>query len=85
MIIQAISQYQQLEKTYKASKMRPKAGNAVFSVPKPKDAFEPASKKNDIRQDLISTVRKKIRLGYYNSQTVLEDLSDSFAKAMNQA
>jgi hypothetical protein len=84
MFIHAINQYQQIEKTFKASKMKPNAGTAVFSVPTPKDSFEPVHKKNEVRQDLIGVVKKKISLGYYNSPSVLDQLSDSFAKAMNQ-
>jgi hypothetical protein len=85
MIINAITQYQQIEARYKASKVKPKTDNAVFSIPEPKDSFEPVRKKPEIREALVSAVKKKIRLGYYNSTSVLEDLSDSFAKAMNQA
>jgi hypothetical protein len=86
MNIQGINQYQKYEARYKASKERPDAHQSVFAIPR--DTFEPPSaahKKGDIREDLVTTVKKKIRLGYYSSETVLDDLSNSFAKALNAA
>jgi anti-sigma28 factor (negative regulator of flagellin synthesis) len=83
MIIQGINQYQKLEAKYKASKEKSRISRDSQVVPK--DSFEPSHKKLEIRQDLVSAVKKKIRLGYYSSETVLDDLSDSFAKALNAA
>jgi hypothetical protein len=83
MIIQGINQYRQLEASFKASKMKPKASTAVFTVPK--DKIEIAPKKPEIRESLVNNVRKKVDLGFYNSPSVIEQLSDSFAQAMNQA
>ena len=80
MVIQGILQYQQRETAYKAFK--PKPGTSRDPQRIPKDTFEPAHKKFEIRRDLVDTVKKKISRGYYNSETVLDDLSNSFAKAL---
>jgi hypothetical protein len=82
MIIQGINQYQKLEARFKASKEKQNTGSGKVM---PKDTFEPTRKKPEVRQDLINTVKNKIRLGYYSSETVLDDLSNSFAKALNTA
>jgi hypothetical protein len=83
MIIQGINQYQKLEAKYKASKLRPSSSQNAQAIPK--DTFEPTHKKITIREDLVNSVRNKIRLGYYSSETVLDDLSNSFAQALNTA
>ncbi len=83
MVIHGISQYQQNEANFKIARDRARSGTAVFSVPK--DKIEIAQKKPEIRQSLVTAVKKKIDLGFYNSSSVLEQLSDSFAQAMNQA
>ena len=76
-----------LEKSYKALKLKQKASQGYSANNlEPKDVYDKSdttSKSNEIRYDLIASIKKKIKLGYYNSQAVLEDLSDSFAKAMN--
>jgi hypothetical protein len=80
MMIQNINPYKQQGQP---SKVRPvKAGpNTPSFAQVLKDTYEPA--KPQIREDLVNAIKKKIHLGYYNSQTVLDDLSSSFAKAMN--
>jgi hypothetical protein len=83
MIIQGINQYQNLEAKYKASKGKPRISQDSKVVPK--DTFEPSHRKLEIRQDLVDAVKTKIRRGYYSSETVLDDLSNSFAKALNAA
>lgn len=47
------------------------------------DTYEPA--KPDDRKTLLASIKKKIQSGYYNSNEVVEDLSDSFAKAFDKA
>ncbi len=37
-----------------------------------------------IRLELLEKVRNKIKSGFYNSESVLDDLSQSFAKALDQ-
>jgi hypothetical protein len=63
-----------------------KAKDARDSFKKPlfkvADSFEPSDAPE--RKELILSVRKKIRTGYYNSEPVLEDLSHGFAKVLNQ-
>jgi len=83
MIIQGILQYQQREAAYKVLKTKPRTSPDPQSIPR--DTFEPAHKKPEIRQDLVDTVKRKISRGYYSSETVLDDLSNSFAKALNAA
>ena len=36
------------------------------------------------RSDFLKLVQQKMKKGYYNSETVLEDLSQSFAGAFNK-
>ncbi|HON10410.1 MAG TPA: hypothetical protein PLE24_06040 [Chitinispirillaceae bacterium] len=38
-----------------------------------------------IRTDLLEEIKKKIKSGFYNSESVLEDLSHGFAKTMDQS
>ena len=61
----------------------------VVSKAAPLDTYEPSDPgrqpaSSEIRGDLIQSVKKRIRSGYYNSKDVLDDLSNSFAKALNQ-
>jgi hypothetical protein len=48
------------------------------------DRLERPSPSFEARGDLIRTVKKRIQSGYYNSKDVLDDLSNSFAKALHQ-
>jgi hypothetical protein len=83
MNIQGINQYQRFEAKFKASKQGPKISQNAQTASR--DSFEPSHKKLEIREDLVNAVRRKIKLGYYRSETVLDDLSNSFAKALNAA
>jgi hypothetical protein len=80
MIIQAINQYQLNATGFKALKQKP---GPKAQTPVATDSFQAVLKKAEIREELLNTVKKKMQQGYYNSQTVLDDLSDSFAKAMS--
>ena len=53
-----------------------------MSTEAPKDTYE--SSQTEVRQDLLNTVKKRISTGFYGTEIVLDDLSDSFAKALNQ-
>jgi anti-sigma28 factor (negative regulator of flagellin synthesis) len=68
---------------FKAIKNRPKTTAGSQTVQQ--DSFEPSHKKPEIRQELVDTVKKKVEHGFYASEAVLDDLSDSFAKALNSA
>lgn len=48
-----------------------------------KDTYESSQKPRD-RKKLIADVKKRIQSGYYNSEEVTEDLSESFAKAFDK-
>jgi hypothetical protein len=39
---------------------------------------------DQVRVDLIRRVKARMRSGYYNTDEVVDDLSDSFAKAFDQ-
>jgi len=84
MIIHNITRYQSLDVRSRISKEKP-AFNAV-SQASPKDTYEPSSNRSpaQVREDLLTTIKKKINSGFYHSKDVLEELSDSFAKALNQ-
>ncbi len=40
--------------------------------------------KKSERSCLLETIKKRVQSGYYKSSEVIEDLSDSFAKAFDQ-
>jgi hypothetical protein len=85
MIIHAISQYQ--SSTPKAKSLPGKPGNNAVSKSAPMDTYESSrtgAQATGIREDLIKAVKKRIGSGFYNSRDVLEDLSNSFAKALQQ-
>lgn len=46
------------------------------------DSFQPSAAPE--RTELLSQVRKKIGSGYYNSDSVLDDLSHGFADVFNK-
>jgi len=90
MIINNITRYQSSDITSKEMGTKP-SGNVVSRTQKT-DSYEASSggeavsmtSSSNVRGDLIRTVKKRIGSGYYNSLDVLEDLSNSFAKALNQ-
>jgi hypothetical protein len=44
---------------------------------------KPDSPEDSARSELMKSVRQKIKTGYYNSESVLDDLSHGFASAVN--
>jgi hypothetical protein len=90
MIISTISRYQSSAIKSKAMETKP-SRNVISKTPKT-DTYEASScgetvsrpSSSNVRGDLIRTVKKRIGSGYYNSGEVLEDLSTSFAKVLNQ-
>jgi hypothetical protein len=89
MIISTITRYQSSDTTSKAMGTKPYKN--VVSKTLKADTYEASSggeamsrsSSSTMRGDLIRTVKKRIGSGYYNSGDVLEDLSTSFAKALN--
>jgi len=43
------------------------------------------SDSTDERANLLSTIRNRIKSGFYNSDSVLEDLGHGFAKVLDQS
>jgi hypothetical protein len=80
MRIQNIAQYQSSDIKSRISREKPRID--VVSKDMPKDTYE--SSQSVVREDLLNTIKKRISAGFYNTEIVLEDLSDSFAKALNQ-
>jgi len=80
MRIQNIAQYQSLDNKSRIPREKPRID--VVSKDMPKDTYE--SSQSVVREDLLNTIKKRISAGFYNTEIVLEDLSDSFAKALNQ-
>jgi hypothetical protein len=80
MHIQNIAHYQSVDIKSRISKEKPRMD--VMSKDLPKDTFEPSQ--SVAREDLLNTIKKRISAGFYNTEIVLDDLSDSFAKALNQ-
>jgi hypothetical protein len=70
--------------------METKPVRSHIAKPMPSDTFEASAdahgkdKSSEVREDLLKTVKKRIGAGFYNSTDVLEDLSNSFATALNQ-
>jgi hypothetical protein len=84
MIIQNIARYQSVDIKSRDLKEKPKVN--VVSREASQDTYEPSGEsKTEIREDLLRNVKKRVNTGFYHSKEVLEDLSDSFAKALNQA
>jgi anti-sigma28 factor (negative regulator of flagellin synthesis) len=83
--IQGKSYAAQTRKKRSAKKTAPlgKAGGAR----RRKDTVELSgtSEASKAREAHLAAIRKKIDGGFYNSGEVVEDLSDSFAKAFDQA
>jgi hypothetical protein len=92
MIINNNIRYQTIDFKSKVSSKKPTID--IVSKPGEKDSYEPSTLKSpekrsatyrpDIREDLISTVKKRINKGFYNSPEVLEDLGNSFANALQK-
>ncbi len=82
MNIQGIQNYKIFDTKLKLAKKKPVSTEMPHGK-RVEDTYEP-SKPTD-RKALLASIKKKIRSGYYNSQEVVEDLSDSFAKAFNKA
>jgi hypothetical protein len=92
MIISNISRYQSSDIKSKAMGTKPSRPIVSKTHKTKTDTYEASSvgeaiaqpSSSNVRGDLIQTVKKRIGSGYYNSGEVLEDLSTSFAKALNQ-
>ncbi len=89
MIIHAISRYQASDIKAREAAVKPYR-NQISKTP-PKDTYEASGadvrekvSASDVRKDLLKTVKRRIGTGFYNSKDVLEDLSNSFAKALHQ-
>ena len=89
MLIQNITQYQSFAGKSKKVIENP-AGKTVSKSDKV-DTYESSEtsvhtrpSSSEVRKDLIKTVKKRIGSGFYDSKDVLEDLSSSFAKALQQ-
>ncbi len=85
MNIQGIQNYRSFDTKQKLSKKTAKAKAIPRKSDKleKKDTYEPS--KTDDRKELLKSIKKKIKSGFYNSKEVSEDLSESFADVFNQA
>ena len=81
MNIQGIQNCTSYDMKLRLSKQKAPKVDIVSSGKVKKDTYEPA--KTDERKKLLASVKKKIKSGYYNSDEVAEDLSESFAKVFN--
>jgi len=82
-MIQGIKAYQVYDVKQKNSQRR--ASLDVTSTPikkaNPKDCYTPSAE----RKKFLDTVKNRVKSGYYTSEEVLEDLSNSFAGAFDTA
>ena len=81
MNIQGIQSYTSYDMKLRLSKQRAPKVDIVLSGKAKKDTYEPANVED--RKKLLASIKKKIKSGYYNSDEVAEDLSESFAKVFN--
>ena len=49
-----------------------------------RDTYEPSGSKETDRSELLKAVKNRIKSGFYNSEVVVDDLSNVIAKAMNR-
>ncbi len=82
MNIQGIQNYKVYDTKMKPSKKKPVLAELQRGK-RVEDTYEPAQP-ND-RKTLLASIKKKIQSGYYNSKEVVDDLSESFAKAFEKA
>ncbi|MFP4415716.1 MAG: hypothetical protein ACLFSB_00440 [Chitinispirillaceae bacterium] len=61
-----------------------KAAPRTRKQPPQIDSCQPSGASKTDRGRLLDVVKKRISSGYYQSKEVLDDLSDSFAKAFDQ-
>jgi anti-sigma28 factor (negative regulator of flagellin synthesis) len=84
MTIQGIQDYRMFDTKLKLSKKKtdtnaiPKKSDKIDK----KDTYEPS--KTEDRNELLKSIKKKIKSGFYDSKKVAEDLSESFADVFNQ-
>ena len=69
-------------KSANASKMKVPKEAAKKSSFQISDTYKPSETAE--RTDLIQQVKKKIGTGYYNSESVIDDISYGFADILNQ-
>ena len=65
----------------KPAKKKP-AFKEILSEKCVEDSYEPSNEVD--RKKRLLSIRKKIKAGYYNSEEVVEDLSESFAQIFDQ-
>jgi anti-sigma28 factor (negative regulator of flagellin synthesis) len=89
MLVNNIAQYQSVDSRSRI--MTVKQSRNIALKTKTADTYEASGadapnqpSSSEIRKDLIKTVKKRIGSGFYNSKDVLDDLSNSFAKALQQ-
>lgn len=81
MNIQSIQNYHTFNMKQKLSK-RETAVKNVSTENSVKDTYKPAESGD--RSKLLASVKKKIKSGYYKSNEVVEDLSETFAKIFDK-
>ena len=80
MNIQGIQKYQTYNMKVKLAKKKP-AYKDIVSEKRVEDSYEPS---NTIDRKKLLSIRQKKKDGYYNSEEVVEDLSESFAQIFDQ-
>jgi hypothetical protein len=68
--------------TTRTSRKRQKPRQDAPSPRTRQDVYEPSSDAE--RAQLLKAIQGRIKSGYYNSREVIDDLSDSFAKAFDR-
>jgi len=84
MLIEGIRQITSYESRLKSIKDKEKPAPQASSQTGNIDKYEPEPMSPEERAAFLSSIKKKIKSGYYNSDAVSEDLSHTFARALDQ-
>jgi hypothetical protein len=80
MIIQGVQQYQACSTNTRSLKKQTAGINVIKDIRKD-DSYK--AEKPIERKSYLDAIKKKIKSGYYNSEEVAEDLSQSFAQVFD--
>lgn len=64
---------------------RRKSGLDTGDEPTHSDSTVPSSQNNTFRTELVEAIKKKVKSGYYNSDSVIDDIGYGFARALDQS
>lgn len=85
MIVQNLQNTFQMEvKRTLKPELRRQKGDAGKQIVSQSSTQSASGQSTEERQALLASIKRKIKKGFYNSDSVLEDLSHGFASALDQ-